>query len=316
MKTGLTAIFLISFATVQGQFLSQDVPATPTLFTMAKTDLNERDMAISPDGTEMFYTLMGNKNTLSVIFHRNYLAKEKRWSDPAVARFSGKFSDLEPAFTSDGRKIYFSSNRPATGETPKDYDIWYVEKVNGKWSEPNNAGSVINTTADEFYPSPARSGNLYFTAAYSRGVGKEDIYIAVSSKGNFEQPVPLDTAINTKFWEFNAFVSPDERFILFTSYGRSDDQGGGDLYISLKNASGVWQPARPLAAINSTALDYCPFVSFDGKVLFFTSARHNISQSVSIPRTYNDIMTVMRGPLNGLDNIYWTDFEKVLEDFR
>ncbi|MBK8496879.1 MAG: PD40 domain-containing protein [Chitinophagaceae bacterium] len=159
--------------------------------------------------------------------------------------------------------MFFSSNRPLSGSEIKDFDIWVVEKENGKWGEPRNLGAPVNTKEDEFYPSITKTGNLYFTAAYKNGIGKEDVFMAKLENGKYGEPVPLDTAVNSKTYEFNAFVSPDEDFIIFTSYGRKDDNGRGDLYMSIKDASGNWQPAKHLSMLNSAKLDYCPFVSFD-----------------------------------------------------
>lgn len=289
-------------------------PNSLAIHTVSST-FAERDMAISPDGTEMLYTLMTGQHVFSAIV---YLRKDKNgvWSKPTIAPFSGKYRDLEPAFSPDGSKIFFSSNRPVTDKTGTDFDIWFVEKVNGAWTkEATNLGPTINTAKDEFYPSVTRSGNLYFTAEYPGAVGKEDIFVSSFINGAYSQPVPLDTAVNSKTWEFNAFVSPDEKYIFFTSYGRKDDAGGGDLYISIRE-NGRWQQAKVLSAINSKSLDYCPFLSTDQKSFYFTSQRHDIKGAHETALTYDELLRVLRDPLNGTDNIYWVSFEEVLKSIR
>jgi Tol biopolymer transport system component len=302
--------------TVAAQEVFKKLSSTPVLIAEISTDLSERDLAISPDGTEMFYTQQGNQHAYSFIIRRTK-NKDNTWSAPTMAPFSGKYGDLEPAFTADGKKLFFSSNRPADGSTTvKDYDIWYVEKIGSKWSEPVNAGVMINTVADEFYPSPAANGNLYFTAEYEHGIGKEDIFVCRWEQGQYTQSQPLDTAVNSKTWEFNAYVSPDEQYIFFTAYGRKGDQGGGDLYMSVKDTQGKWQPAKPLAIINSSKLDYCPFLSFDKKVLFFTSGRHEIPKIFPTPLSYEELAKLNRSPMNGSENIYGISFQKVLESLK
>ena len=293
------------------------VPETPSLFLegIVSTELNERDMAISPDGSEMYYTLQANHNALSTIIGRKRMSNNK-WSDPFVASFSGRYADLEPAFSPDGKKLYFSSNRPTSGQQAKDYDIWVVEKINGNWSAPHNLGSPVNTNANEFYPSSTTSGNLYFTAEYEdKGVGKEDIYVSRWVNGNFTNAIPLDTAVNSKMWEFNAFVPADETYVLFTSYGRKDDKGGGDLYVSLKDKDGTWLPAKNLALVNSNKLDYCPFVTPDQKTFFFTSGRHNLS-AYDKTRTFEELSRIYNSTANGSENIYWMSFPKLLESVK
>lgn len=291
-------------------------PESPLIFmeNIVSTNLNERDMAISPDGSEMFFTIQANQHAVSTIIRLKKLSNNK-WSDPEVATFSGKYSDLEPAFSPDGKKLYFSSNRPVTGNDPKDYDIWYVEKINEMWTTPRSLGAPVNTSSNEFYPSVTSNGNIYFTAEYENGVGKEDIYLSRWVNGTFTTPVPLDTAVNSKLWEFNAFVTADERYIIFTSYGRKNEKGGGDLYISTKSNEGKWTPARLLNKINSNVLDYCPFVTADQKSFFFTSARHDLA-SHEKTKTFADLSKTYNGITNGSENIYWMSFASLLESLK
>jgi Tol biopolymer transport system component len=308
MKTLLAVLMMVMVRPAFAQ-----PPATPALHFVS-SEFAERDMAISPDGSEMLYTIMTGQHVFSTIVYRR---KEKNgWSKPVVAPFSGRYRDLEPVFSPDGTKIFFSSNRPSPGKTSTDFDIWVVEKVNGTWkTEARNIGQPVNTSKDEFYPAVTNDGNLYFTAEYESGVRKEDIFMSSLVNGTYSPPVPLDTAVNSKTWEFNAFVSPDEKYILFTSYGRKDDSGGGDLYLSV-NENGVWQKAKVLSTINSKSLDYCPFLSADQKVLYFTSQRHSIKGSHENAITYDQLLTILKGPLNGTDNIYWVDFAEVLKSIR
>ena len=293
--------------------------ATPQIFAegIISTNLNERDMAISPDGRELFFTIVGPQNIFSSIFQMTR-DENGNWSYPVTAPFSGMYGDLEPAFTADGKRLFFVSNRPIRpGSEKKDYDIWYVDKLNGNWGQPVNIGVPVNTTANEFYPSIARNGNLYFTAEYEKGKGKEDIYVSKWENGKYSEPLSIDTAVNSATYEFNAFVSPDEDLILFSSYGRDDDHGHGDLYISLKDKSGKWQPARNLSIINSSRLDYCPFVSFDRKVLFFTSEKNNLSASYTDKAiSYSELQKLYNGIMNGGGNIYMISLDTVLNSIK
>jgi WD40-like Beta Propeller Repeat len=134
--------------------------------------------------------------------------------------------------------------------------------------------------------------------------------------GQYQSPVPVSTAVNSKGYEFNAFVDPDEQFILFTGYGRKDDLGKGDLYISRKDAKGEWQEAKNLGAlVNSKGLDYCPFVSWDKRTLFFTSNRNMHTGPFDKPVTASTLKKQLSGPGNGLDDIYWIKFDELLKQF-
>src|SRR5690606_9433410 len=92
----------------------------------------------------------------------SHQARDGSWGEPRVAPFSGTHSDIDPFITPDGRRLYFSSNRPVAGRTKADFDIWYVERTPSGWGEPVHAGPNVNTELDELYPSATASGTLYF----------------------------------------------------------------------------------------------------------------------------------------------------------
>ena len=313
----VAAITFNSAANGQESIDLKKSPSTAELFAkgLVSTGMSERDFALSPDGNEIYYTVQ----VPSSMFHVIVMMKKDQngnWSNPEVASFSGHFSDLEPAFSLDGKRLYFSSNRPVIGDKAKDFDIWYTERINGAWSEPKLI-IELSTPGNEFYPSVTANGNIYFTAEYKNGIGKEAIFCAKWKNGHFLSPVPLDTNVNSKTYEFNAFISPDEQFIIFSSYGRSDDKGRGDLYISMKNSEGKWQPAKNLSILNSEKLDYCPFVSFDKKILFFTSEKSILPSNYNGKGiSYAALQKISADPMNGGGNIYWVSWDAVLASIK
>ena len=276
--------------------------------------MSNRDMAISPAGDEIFYTIQGSAGQVSVILYLHFSGGT--WHGPEMAPFSGQYSDLEPAFSYDGKTLYFASNRPADARQTnarKDYDIFMVKKENGQWAEPIHLDTVINSGKDEYYPSIARNGNLYFTREIEKGKGKEDIVVSEWKDGKYQPPYSLPGTINSDKYEFNAFVDPDEQFLLFSSYGRKDDLGGGDMYLSCRNGNGEWMQAIHLdSTINSAALDFSPFISPDKKYLFFTSGKTKENTPYTPPLDMKALKHKLEGPGNGLNDIYWIDWRSLL----
>ena len=308
--------------------------STPRIFApgVISDAMSNRDMAIDPSGKELFYTIQGASGQVSVILYSRW--RDGSWTRPEVAPFSGRYNDLEPAFSYDGNTLFFASNRPEIGRAPKaegrnrpdggaslpgavkDYDIWMVRKEQGKWGQPTRLDTVINSPKDEFYPSVARNGNLYFTRVMEHGKGKEDIAVSEWKDGRYQEPYSLPGAINTEYYEFNAFIDPDERFLLFTSFGRKDDMGGGDLYLAYKNEQGEWMPAVHLdSAINSTAIDFCPYISPDKKYFFFTSSRMKERPPFVPPLHFDSLKALLEGPGNGLNDIYWVEWPALLKKY-
>ncbi|MGZ4088004.1 MAG: hypothetical protein ACXVPD_11100, partial [Bacteroidia bacterium] len=244
-----------------GAFIDPDYPKDqPQLLApgLVSDELGNRDMAISPANDELFYTVQYlNGRGFSAIMHSQKL--NGTWTKPEVAVFSGRFSDIEPAFSPDGKTLYFSSNRPLhdSSSLAKDYDIWRVEKQNGQWTAPKNMGAPVNSAADEYYPSLAKSGTIYFTR--NMGETDEDIVACTIRNNTYDSARSLPPVINSKGGEFNAFVDPDEQFVIFTGYKRKNNLGAGDLFISFKNERGEWTEAKHLdSPVNGPGLTYCP----------------------------------------------------------
>jgi len=92
--------------------------------------------------------------------------------------------------------------------------------------------------------------------------------------------------------------------------------GRGDLYMSIKDNQGNWIPAKHLELVNSNTLDYCPFVSFDKKGLFFTSEKVNLKKSYTDKKAnLKDLVKSFTSPQNGGGDIYWVSFTEILKQF-
>ena len=275
---------------------------------LISTPFKERDMTISKEENHLLFSIHSYNEDVRMIVE---MRKENgSWSVPSVVSFSGSYKDIEPMFAPDNKRLFFASDRPMfEGDASNDYNIWVVERKANGWGIPSPLDSLINTEGDEFYPSVTKNGTIYFTATRKEGIGKEDIYYSKFESNAYSKPVCLDTAINSATYEFNSFIDPDEKFILFSSYQRADGLGGGDLYISYQK-NGKWQPAKHLKeGVNSTNLDYCPFVSADGKTLYFTSNR-KAKKSI---KSVEDLRLELESPNNGFDNIYKIPFEGIFE---
>ena len=185
----------------------------------------------------------------------------------------------------------------------KDYNIWYSEKSGTSWKEPIILSEKINTEQDEFYPSLSSNENLYFTSTRKEGIGREDIFISKMEGGEYQESEVLDTTINTKFFEFNSFINPDENLLIFSSFGRPDGLGGGDLYYCKKDKNGKWSDAINMGKkINSEKLDYCPFIDIKRGNFYFTSDR--TQEDKSTLKTVEELKNFSNEIQNGMGNIY------------
>lgn len=273
------------------------------------TEFYERDLAISPNGDQLIYTMGDYKQNRRCLV--TLKLENGKWAKPEILNISGKYQDIEPFFNNNGDRLYFASNRPIFNDnTRNDYNIWYSENKNGSWAEPIALDSIINTKGDEFFPSISNKGNLFFTATRKNGIGSEDIFMSNYVNGSFQSPIPLPTEINSESYEFNAYINPEENIIIFSSYGRADGFGGGDLYISRKNDAGKWTKSKNLGGIvNSDKLDFSPFVDWKTRNFYFTSERLTLEDMKL--ENVSKLKDISNRTLNGFGNIYKIGFDKL-----
>jgi hypothetical protein len=314
MKFILVCI-IITFSTITFA-QSKSIKVEPFLEAIVKKFPNVRDIAIAPNKTEAVFSaqsVMGDISALVTVENIN-----GSWGNPKVISFSGKFFDIEPYYSEDGLTLYFASNRPLSDATneKKDFDIWYVTRssIQSNWSKPINIGSPINTKMDEFYPVITSSKNIYFTLNNPETKQKDDIYISEYINGNYTEPKALGKAINSTGYEFNAFVSQDESFIIYTCYNRKNGLGSGDLYISFKSKIDEWSASKNMGSIvNSNKMDYCPFVDTITNTLYFTSKRIGEYSEPNTKKSLEELQNAFQKYDNGLSRLYKISLEEFIK---
>lgn len=189
-----------------------------------------------------------------------------------------------PTLSADGQIMFFASCMEITGDygssDRKGYgscDIFYSQKINGKWSKPQNAGPTINTKNWETQPSFSSDGKtLYFIRGIVArdGIKNPDIYCStIGDDGKFGEPVRLSDNINTPDEEESVFIHPDNQTLYFSSSGHPG-MGGLDIFMSKKQVDGTWGKAINLGyPINSVADDNSLLVDANGKLAYFGSER-------------------------------------------
>jgi len=229
--------------------------------------------AFTTDGREFYYNALLNDRWaifVTKIVHGH-------WTKAQPLSFTSHYTDRDFTMSPDGTKIYFGSNRPRkSGKGPQRLlDIFVTERLTEtRWSEPKVVGFPVSTDANENYPSAARSGNLYFFSKHDDGIGKCEIYVSCFQSGRYQPAECLDQAVNSAKNDWDAFIAPDESYIIFSSQNRDDTIGGQDLYISYRTSGGLWTKAKNMGPrINSESGEICPSVSLNSRYLFFTSRR-------------------------------------------
>lgn len=308
-----------SFAqTPSKKYLGQDPPGmTAKIFMpgLITTGLPTRDMAITPDGKEMYFTVHSSTFIFSTILCSKF--ENGKWHKPEVAPFArnAKFAYTEPCISPDGKKMFFVSNMSKT--SPKgekeSYDVWVMDRDGNGWSEPKNIGEPINSKADEYFPSVTKSGTIYFTReAADRS---NAIFRSKLVDGKYTEAEKLPEQINFGADRFNAFIDPEEKYIIVSVYRAKDGKGAADYYIVFRNDDDTWlNPINMGDKVNSQFNEYSPYVTRDGKYFFFMSMKPDenlFGQQEAF--TYDWLQKLHNSPGNGGNTMYWIDAQFINE---
>jgi hypothetical protein len=183
-----------------------------------------------------------------------------------------------PIQSPDGLSLYMASNRPRFDGDPRtDLDIWVArrESTDAPWGAPQNLGAPINSTADDFCPTPVRGRGLFFVSRkVVSGVtcGQGDIYFArLNPTHGWGTPRHLgcnaEGGPNSTLDEQGpSYVETDAGTFLFFS-------SGPDIYASRRGPDGNFGRGVAQAELNSGASDIQPSVRKDGLEVVFASNR-------------------------------------------
>ena len=140
-----------------------------------------------------------------------------------------------------------------------------------------NAGSTINSAYTDILPSISADGlSLYFTSDRPGGEGGWDIWVATrpSSRDQWSTPINLGLPVNTSDFEGCPSISADGLELYFS---RGLDNHGDIFVAKRESIDAPWQTPTllPVSINTTTATDWGPHISFDGRSLYFISTRED-----------------------------------------
>ncbi|MFW5781400.1 MAG: hypothetical protein ACOCXD_02410, partial [Bacteroidota bacterium] len=181
-------------------------------------------------------------------------------------KINSRFAQKNPVISPDGSKLIYV-------EELQFYDaVFFAEKKNGEWQYPRNLIPEFGIDGDVYPTSISSDGTELYLYRNEGFLG--EIYVSHYKNGVWSKPNKLGENINTKYWESHASISSDGKTLYFTS-NRKGGYGGLDIYKSFRNSDGTWGPAVNLGpVINTPYNEETPFITEDGKTLYFSSYGH------------------------------------------
>jgi outer membrane protein OmpA-like peptidoglycan-associated protein len=200
------------------------------------------------------------------------------------------FMEYAPVITEENNTLYFTFRGDSTAFTNdnsgllsnpnKEYfeDIYVSYKNNdSSWQIPKRLNEPFNSKQIEHHDaSVSISSNQQLMFIYKNKNNKESgNLILIKKNNNHWESFNELSEINSSYWEGSATITPDEKYIYFSS-DRPGTLGDKDLWRATKQPDGSYGSIINLGVkINTSLAEDAPFVSNDGKYLYFSSQGHN-----------------------------------------
>ena len=193
---------------------------------------NEGAQCITADGKTLYFTACSRNDSYGRcdIYQSDFV--NEKWTNPVNLgpNINTESWESQPAISSDGRQLFFVSNRPG-GRGGK--DIWVSYKnANGAWMEAKNIGDKINTSKDDISPFLHWDNQtLYFASKGFIGMGGFDVFVSrLNGSGDWGEATNIGYPINSPSDENSLIVAKDGRTAYFASSFFNEDRNDLDLY--------------------------------------------------------------------------------------
>lgn len=194
--------------------------------------------------------------------------------DPVI---NSVFAEVRPLISADGQTLFFSRrNHSDNVGKEKDFqDVWSsFLQPDGHWGRPTNAGAVINSKSSDAVCSVSRDGSEIIFI--HEGMSRDNLLLHARRTGSgWSEPEPL---IIDNYYSKDPYVDFFYAFdtkVLLMALTRKDSEGEQDLYVSRPVGPNRWsEPVNLGPMVNSVQSDFAPFLTLDGRTLYFVSYGH------------------------------------------
>ena len=176
-------------------------------------------------------------------------------------------NDFNPAISGDGNSMVFMTSL-------RFYDaILYTTKKDGVWTPPIHIIEQLGSDGNHYVSSLSWDGTEMYMVVGDQY--ESNIHVSYLRNGIWSRLQKLNRNINTAGREAHASLSKDGLSLYFTS-NRAGGFGGLDIYRSVRQPGGSWEPAENLGQVINTSYDeMAPFLTEDGEKLYFSSFGHD-----------------------------------------
>ncbi len=204
--------------------------------------------------------------------------------------FSETGRNYNPAIAGNGKSFAFTAYQEVRDPDTKQEDffdiVYYGEYDGHEWGKFKDISFDI--VSDGYYSSLALNYEGNYMLLYHNDYGIGNIYFSKKEGTRWSKVKKLGKGINSRDNETHACLTKDGTAMYFVS-DREGGFGGKDIYVSYKDRKGRWgSPTNLGDVINTQFEEETPFISQDGKTLYFASEAHNSMGGYDIFKSVKD----------------------------
>lgn len=197
------------------------------------------------------------------------------------ATLNSTANDNDATLSPNGLSLYFSSLRTDLPGAEGGADIYVSHRATlaSPWGTPINLGDLNTSSNDRVLCLSLNARELFLASDRPGGQGGVDLYVSTPFPDGIDgffwtPPLNLGQPINTELDELSAFYFEDQ--FVNTLIFSSNRQNGGvdyDLFQSIRNSIGTYDPPVAINELNSIGAELRPTIRRDGLEIFIGAFR-------------------------------------------
>lgn len=192
------------------------------------------------------------------------------WNEPIPFPFNTSEDEAPLSISIDGMTLYFKTFKNGN------YDLYKSDFKNNAWTKPEALKNLNSPSNEEGLSISADGKTIYLSSDRNKTTGFDIYKSTKSEKGDWSEPVLLNSAVNSPFDEISPYLTPDGLTLFFSSnFSASKGLGGFDIYYTELKGSNWSYPQNMGYPINKSRNDLNYYVASNDKRYFSALTQNN-----------------------------------------
>lgn len=274
------------FVVLNGYGQSVNTSDLDALLKKVNSRYDEQNPILSPDGKNLYFTRANDSLNIGGTRDKgdiwvSELQGDGTWGKPQNLGWpvNDELKNYMLGFSPDGNIMFLNKEKKNPGGLIINDGIAFSVKERNTWSRPApvSVDYLLNKSSHQSGSISADGSIMLLSLQSYASRGEEDIYVSAYREGRWTQPVNLGSVINTNLQEMTPYLSPDRKYLYFSSNGHGG-KGGRDLFVSERFGDGWSEWSRPKnigADVNSTGVELNYFIDIKNNLAYFSSTQNS-----------------------------------------